>query len=157
MLLASGLYGQGITSLAYELDIAEREADRVRDGIFRAYPEFAQWRKDIMTSARKGRELTTGYGRLLASPHPDEAYKAVNYVVQGTAADYFKRATLRAHETLGDLASLYLPIHDELIVACVPAHAEDVARILTDAMTDTLHGVEITADATLLGERLRHA
>ena len=50
-------------------------------------PRFARWRKKVVTDARSGEELTTGYGRLLANPDPDEAYKAVNWIVQGTAAD----------------------------------------------------------------------
>lgn len=157
VLLASGLYGQGTASLAHELGISEREAIRVRDGIFTAYPRFARWRKKVVTDARSGEELTTGYGRLLANPDPDEAYKAVNWIVQGTAADYFKRATIRTHEALGDLGSLYLPIHDELIVACSPGNAKMVGRILTTSMTDALNGVEITADSMLLGDRLGHA
>lgn len=157
VLLASGLYGQGTASLAHELGISEREAIRVRDGIFTAYPRFARWRKNVVTDAKAGRELVTGYGRVLANPDPDEAYKSVNWIVQGTAADYFKRATIRTYEALGDLGSLYLPIHDELIVACAPQDAEKVGRILAKSMSGVLSGVEITADATMLGDRLGHA
>lgn len=157
VLIAAGLYGQGTKSLAYELGIDEQDARRVRDGIFRAYPRFAQWRKEVMRDAERGRTARTPYGRPLSTPRSDEAYKAINYLVQGTAADYFKRATIRVHESLDRQDALFLPIHDELIIACPPEESQQVADILAREMSGEINGVRITAEAKLLGDRLTHS
>lgn len=158
VLLAAGLYGQGLRSLAYELDISEGEARRIRDDIFDAYPRFARWRREVMRTAAEGISQTTPYGRRLARPDADQAYKAVNYLVQGTAADYFKRATLRACDALdAQQDRLFLPVHDELIVATAPQRANAVCAILESAMSTELKGVRITADAKMLGRHLAHA
>ncbi len=151
--LLATLYGQGTESLAQRLGISEQRAQGVRAGIDRAFPTFARWRRATTEAAT----IETFYGRPLPTPRNGEGYKSVNYVVQGTAADFFKRRTLAVVERLADGDRLYLPIHDELIVQTVPERADEVARILTESFGGSVGDVTVEAQGVVLGERLAHA
>lgn len=58
----------------------------------------------------------------------------MNYVVQGSAAEVFKRATLAVAERLGS-QSLWLPLHDELVVEVPACTADDAAVVLVECLT----------------------
>ena len=151
--LLASLYGQGIESLALRLGIAEDRARDVRSGIDRAFPTFATWRKRVMADD----DLATFYGRPLPTPRRGEGYKSVNYTVQGSAADFFKRRTLAVMKRLTDADRLYLPIHDELIVQTTPDRAAEVSSILTETFGGAIGAVTVEAQGIILGERLAHA
>lgn len=148
-------YGQGTKSLGGNLGISEGEAGDVIQNIRRAYPTMARWMSGIKWRAKRGELLTTAYGRPL--PMTREApYRAVNWVIQGTAADLFKRITLDVADAL-PRDSLWLPVHDELIVQVAEGTEEEALRVLGDAMTTELMGVPITGTPMVIGHRLGHA
>lgn len=151
--LLASLYGQGNESLAQRLGISEERAREVRAGIDHAFPDFARWRKRMMNSD----EIETFYGRPLPTPRHGEGYKAVNYLVQGSAADFFKRRTLAVRKRLTADDRLFLPIHDELIVQTTPDRAAEVADILTETFGGTIGAVTVEAEGVVLGGRLTHA
>lgn len=145
------LYGQGVRSLAAGLGIPEAEARKVSQGLLTAYPVMARWMLEVKERASKGLPLETVYGRPLP-PTPEAPYRAINWIVQGSAADLFKKCTLRVVETLGRDA-LWLPVHDELTIQ-VPHGDADSARVaLGAAMTTSLMGVLITGTPKIIGTR----
>ena len=145
----ASLYGQGATGLGANLNITLGEAEEFLDGLWKAYPTMAKWRKDLIESARRGTQLQTAGGRALPQI-ARESYLAVNQVVQGTAADIFKAMVADVVHTLGR-ESLWLPLHDELIVQ-VPLGQEQVAvAALRKAMTSTFRGVPLTGTPVVLG------
>lgn len=144
-------YGQGSKSLSANLGITVSEANDVLAGLRRAYPVMTRWMDGVKQSARDGYALETAYGRPLP-PTPDKPYRAVNWVIQGTAADLFKRITVEVADALGR-DTLWLPVHDELIVQ-VPHGSEQAAMgALRDAMTTELDGVPITGTPEVIGGR----
>ncbi|GAB2742551.1 DNA polymerase [Sinomonas soli] len=148
-------YGQGTAALASDLGVEDTAAAEVIDGIKRAYPVMSRWMDEIRADARRGRILATAYGRRLpCTPH--KPYRAVNWVIQGTAADLFKRITVRVAELLSREA-LYLPVHDELIVQVPQAEVKGAEAVLRAAMSVELNGVQISGNPVVLSERLGHA
>lgn len=151
--LLAQLYGQGTRSLAHGLGVAETDASDVVARLRASFPDLFQWIERVRHQAREGQPISTLKGRPLP-PTREAPYRAVNWTVQGSAADLFKDCTLRAVGTM-DAESLWLPIHDELIVQ-VEDNPEVIASALTQlqmAMTTTLDGVTIGGEAELIGHR----
>ena len=113
------------------------------------------WKRDLQTRAEAGETLFSPVGRRLPDTS-DAPYRAVNYVIQGTAAAIFKVGTQRVIETLGEQA-LYLPIHDEIIIEVPADQAEHAREALETAMTGEIFGVTVRGTAHVLGDRLAHA
>jgi DNA polymerase-1 len=145
------LYGQGPRSLAASLAITEAEARDVLDGLALAYPDMAAWMRELKTEARSGRSLATAFGRPLP-PTSDKPYRAVNWIVQGTAADLFKIMTIKVAEGLGRDA-LWLPVHDELIVQVPEGNEQPALRVMAEAMCTELNGVSIMGTPEVIGSR----
>ncbi len=145
------IYGEGPASLASNLGVTEVAARGVIQGLHRAYPVMSKWMEDVKRRAKNGESLETAYGRPLP-PTPEAAYRAVNWIIQGTAADLFKIITIAAAERLGR-DSLWLPIHDELIAQVPEAEGPAAAKALGEVMTTDLNGVAITGTAVVLGAR----
>jgi hypothetical protein len=108
-----------------------------------------QYRAELAADARTRGCVETLAGRMVPlSPTEDNhAGKAVNRVVQGTAADIFNRAVLGVaaaleRGVLGDVAFL---LYDELWVECDPVHTATVAELVrTEMITAALElGVSI--------------
>ena len=153
--LLAGIYGQGARSLGKNLRITAAEARQVLRDLERAYPVMAAWKRDLQARAEAGEELFSPVGRRL--PDTSESpYRAVNYMVQGTAAAIFKVGTQRVIEALGEQA-LYLPIHDEIIIEVPADQAEHAREALEEAMTGEIFGVTVRGTAHVLGDRLAHA
>ena len=69
------------------------------------------------------------FGRKYTTPK-DEAYKGVNYLIQGCAAGIIKRAMTNIHERLkGTKSNLLLTIHDELVVEI---HKDEEATLVPE-------------------------
>lgn len=144
--LLATLYRQGVSSLAKRLCLAEDEARRVRAELLAAYPHLRQW----MEWLREAPALRTGLGRPLPTPAAD--YVRTNYVVQGTAKDLLTHCVLNASRIDG--IQLTLPVHDELLVQCLPQDAERVMQKLSVAMTLQLSDtITVHGEATIHGGR----
>lgn len=165
--LIAVLYGEGHHALAArftenaptEQEIAA--ARGLRGAVLAAYPQLAAWVDSLRRAASLGLPVVTRGGRQIVVAREGEApeevaYRAVNYVVQGSAADYFKRATLRVDAALcaaGLPNALWLPIHDELVLQVPENRAEESRAILERAISRHVDGVRITGTAKILGDR----
>jgi DNA polymerase-1 len=78
--------------------------------------------------------VTTAYGRKEPC-YPSKAYRAVNYLIQGTAADVLKDRLVALSKTwLGNYMTL--PIHDEILFE-VPAEAKyEAIRVIRETMPE---------------------
>lgn len=151
-------YGQGPPSMAAGLKISEAEARRVKQEFGSGFPVLAKWSRKVIAETEAGGYFLTGYGRPLPRPrdvspsNPREFTRSVNWRVQGTASDIFKRAVLRAARLLG-AGAVWMVIHDELIVQ-VPDTTEwrvKALDALRDAMNFDFLGVPVSAEPELLG------
>lgn len=111
------LYGGGIQKLANALGTSTLEAKSIQQRIFRAVPEVKNFIRNVIQTAESRGYLVNWMGRRLYYPNKKLAYRGPNGLIQGGAADVFKKAMNDVHDFLADKKSrIVLPIHDELVL-----------------------------------------
>lgn len=114
VVLLAAMYGQGVGSLARAIGHTQESAAQIRRQMFCAMPASARWMNKVTTVAEThGRVVTVG-GRILPVMS-GYAYRSVNHVVQGSAADVLIDAMLRM-EDAGISDHIQLSMHDEIVV-----------------------------------------
>jgi DNA polymerase-1 len=116
--------------------------------------------KQVVADAREHGYTQTIYGRRRYIPEIKSANFnirqgaeriALNTPIQGTAADLIKLAMIHVDKALQEnypQAKLLLQVHDELIVECPEAIAEDVAKLVSEQMQKVAQlTVPLVADA----------
>jgi DNA polymerase-1 len=128
------LYGMGITLLAAEIGRSKEEAKEFMTNFFARFRNAQTFIKKVHRAAVERGFVKNRWGRRRWFPE-DEAYKAVNFLIQGTAADLMKDATVRVWRALlGYETNLILTVHDELVFD-IPWHeAETVIPIIVEEM-----------------------
>lgn len=123
-------------------DITETEAAQLLRTYFRAYPAVRRFMEDVQHELYRAGHVSDVYGRRYRVP-VREAYKSVNYLIQGTAAGVIKRAMVQVHaatRTASILSAAHLvnTVHDELVIEVPEAQALDraVAAELRRLMED---------------------
>ena len=126
------VYGSGLEKFAASSGLSLSEAQQAINAYETAFPESRRTAFPSRVAealVRRDREqgdpyVLTAYGRKQPC-WPREAYKAVNYLCQGTAADVLKAKLVELSRTwLG--AHMLLPVHDEILNE-VPQGAEHEA------------------------------
>lgn len=159
--LLAQMYGEGIAKLAHDLTITETDATELRDFVFAAMPATGALIKKLRSIGRDHRRIFTLSGRILSIPMGQyegqwsvQTHKAVNYFVQGSAYDVLAEAMVRIIQA-GLGSSVYLAMHDELVVSQSAAH--DIKAIMEqppDRLTQLAHRVPVLrTDMALLGDR----
>jgi hypothetical protein len=94
------------------------------------------YRADLAADALTRGHVATLAGRLvpLAPSEDNHPGKAVNRVVQGTAADVFNRAVEGIDRDLGPVGDVAYLLYDEVGVECDPEHAATVANLIRSEM-----------------------
>lgn len=123
------LYGMSGRSLAENLSIPFEEAQIFLDEYFKDFPKLFDYIERAKNSAREKGFLTTIFGRKRFIPEinsnierikKEGERKAINFPIQGSAADLIKLAMIKIDEfleekNLKEKVGLVLQIHDELI------------------------------------------
>lgn len=123
------LFGGGTEKLAKTAEISEAAADRFKRAYHGKFRRVKPYMRAVIRHAQRNLfAIETAYGRRIGVD-AEKPYAAVNYRIQGTAADVLKRA-IRAIARSRWGQYLVLTVHDE-IVLCVPDHlvAECVAEL----------------------------
>ena len=141
-------YGGGVTALARQVGVREHVMAAIVDSLRLIAPGYVSWADEIKRQVRAGAtRMPTYAGRVIHLPR-QYPHKAPNYCIQGTARELLVDALLRWDATPWG-GGVVLPVHDE-IVAVVPAEgAEQATTALVECMTTELHGVAITAQASI--------
>jgi DNA polymerase I-like protein with 3'-5' exonuclease and polymerase domains len=121
----------------YGVIISPDEAEELIDGFFKIYPAIEADHSEVerrwQPKGRVNRKSTLGRRR----DHIRELREAINYPVQASAADGLKWALGSVHRRLApwrDTAFIIGAFHDELLVECNEADAEELSKILTETM-----------------------
>lgn len=108
------LYGQGKGLLARNLGIPVDEAMALKRAYFEAIPYVRKLMDILQNTAIQRGWVQNWLGRVYFLDDPKFAYRITNYLIQGGAADAFKKAIVGIDEYLLDKKSkLVLQIHDE--------------------------------------------
>lgn len=122
MLLFLKVFGGGPAAAADLMDVPVSAAIQFLREYDAAFPRIGQFLQEMSTLARKQGFIRNLWDRRLAVD-PDAAYRSVNYMVQGSAADLLKDRMIavdallrkfRERKRMG--AWMVLTIHDELVL-----------------------------------------
>ena len=126
------IYGAGPRSVRKMMRCNQTEAKRYLQRYHDAYPEVGRLQARVEYKLHDMGYIKSAWGRRYRL-EPRMAYKGVNYLVQGTAADLLKASLLRLHKEGVPIVGC---VHDELI-AHVPAEdAEEAKHAMIAAMTE---------------------
>lgn len=135
------IYGQGAEALAESLRITVDEARQYLTAYFNRFPGIMQFKESVINYSRMTGHIRTMSGRTRSL----EAYKhysdgslerrAVNTLIQGSAADLIKLAMVEAHKAFsGTPVDITLQVHDELLLDSPPEMAKDAAKTIQEIM-----------------------
>jgi uracil-DNA glycosylase family 4 len=153
------MFNMGSDKLAHDHGVTVEYAEQVKALFFNRYPVAKQWKKDIVSFARKNYYVRNRFGRvrhLLAINHNENkvAYAdeqgAVNSPIQGAASDYVSNAANRIYNKLkenglhGKLRNL---VHDAIYVEAPQAELEQTIAIMNEAMTRRILDIQVPLTA----------
>lgn len=128
------LYGMGVPRMVREYGFTLDEARAFKRTYARKLPYLNRTNVEITRAIKKRGYVKTILGRrrrLIV----DDAYKGLNAVIQGTAADIFKQAMVDADKKgLFDVVPLHIVVHDE----------DDVSVPYTKEGTEALRELQVT-------------
>jgi len=128
------VYGGGVRTICKTFGVNQKEARVLLDRYHTAFPEVNGLQRRIEYALVDRGYVKTPWGRRHRCwDARQEAYKFVNYLVQGTAADLLKASLVRLHEQGVPVIAC---VHDEIIAECDEADAPEVAQLIQQAMTE---------------------
>ena len=143
------MYGAGKNRLSSILSITEQQAGAVISSFYDKFSTLKTFNQRVLGDAARQGFLTSLLGRRRYFPGMKSANQgvrcqaqrsALNFLLQGSAADIAKMGLLAAQARLqgeGVAASLVLMIHDELVWEVRPVELERAAAIVQEALQDT--------------------
>ncbi|WP_298025034.1 DNA polymerase I [uncultured Dysosmobacter sp.] len=154
------VYGISAFSLSQDIGVSVAEAKAYMEAYFATFPGVRRYMEAVVEKARETGFVETILHRRRDLPELKSSNfnmrsfgerVALNMPIQGTAADVMKLAMVAVWKRLKAeklQARLVLQVHDELIVECPEAEAEQAARLLEEEMerVATL-SVPLTAEA----------
>ena len=140
------VYGISSFGLSQDLSISKKEAAEYIEQYFETYPGVKHFLDNTVADAKEKGYVTTMYGRRRPIPELSSGNfmqrsfgerVAMNYPIQGSAADFMKFALIRVWERLhreGLRSRLILQVHDELLIETLAEEEEQVRGILAGEM-----------------------
>jgi DNA polymerase-1 len=147
------IYGMSAAGLSMRLSIPRTEAETFIDAYFARYPKVLDYQQRVLATAEKTGELHTLLGRKRtldrgavsgSSRYQNRGQaerEAINYEIQGSAADLMKRAMLAVARRLAAQkmqAKMLLTVHDELVFEAPPAEVKALAQLARTEMSGAL-------------------
>jgi DNA polymerase-1 len=135
------LYGMGLGKLSEDMDTDVETAKRIKKAQLSALPGLKALQDDINALAKGGQPIHTFGGREYY-PEPskiingrlvDFIYKLLNYLIQGSAADFTKEAIIRYHDVRKDSRFL-VTVYDEINISAPKGSVKREMKALREAM-----------------------
>jgi DNA polymerase I-like protein with 3'-5' exonuclease and polymerase domains len=138
------IYGAGASGVMDMLYCTRREANETLARFDTIYPGIVEFCEEYALKARADGFIRNLFGRRLLIER-EYAYRAVNYLVQGTAAEMMKRALIKCDRYLtgtGLDAHIVLSVHDEILFEIAVEHSYKwLLRGLRTCMESVANGV----------------
>jgi DNA polymerase-1 len=140
------IYGISAFGLSENLEISREEAQKYIDAYLARFPHVQDFIQRTIERAERDGYATSLFGRRRPVPELKARNRqtrgfgerlAVNFVMQGTAADIIKAAMVAIHRRLrseGRAARLVLQVHDELLLEVPEAEIGPVKELLREEM-----------------------
>jgi len=131
------LYGMGKDKLASQLGVTPDQAQAIKDKVRAALPDVVALDAGCKRRFRMGDAIRTLGGRYYHCEPPSKGktweYKALNTLIQGSAADQTKEALIYVAARLQEGERILGTVHDEISVSCTQDRVEAVKQILREA------------------------
>jgi DNA polymerase I len=145
------VYGGGGRALAEQAGIGLEDAQEAVASFKRGYPSITALSRRL---ALRTDHVRTASGRMLevgrTPSGSTRGYASINYAVQSSARDLLVRAWRRYAGATGRPETVWLPVHDELVLHVPEADVDELGRAAEAAMTCDFRGVPITASCRVL-------
>jgi DNA polymerase-1 len=140
------IYGISSFGLSENLEISREEAQAYIDAYLARFPHVQDFIQRTIEQATRDGYATSLLGRRRPVPEIRASNRAtrglgeriaVNFVMQGTAADVIKVAMIRVHERLrreGRSSRLVLQVHDELLLEVPEVETSAVREVVREEM-----------------------
>ena len=163
------LYGKTAFTLAKDIGVSQQAAQEFIDAYFAGFPSVRAFIDNLLADARETGVVKTMFGRRRLVPdvksrnyqlRGEGERRAVNFPIQGSAADILKRAMIDVHAALkksGLGARMILTVHDELLYEAPHARASETAALVREVMESAVKlKVPLTVDVGV-GENWKEA
>lgn len=145
-LVYSMQYGAGEQRLMNAFGVTKEEAKLIRQNYFATYPNFRRFNERCTAKVEETGTIKIWSGRQRHFENKNEAYKAMNSVIQGGAADIVERIMVKCFQELeGPDCRMLLQVHDsitfEVKESKVPQYMENIRTLMEDvnAVTGDVH------------------
>lgn len=142
------IYGISDFGLAHNLSIRPKEAKSYIEKYFATYPKVREFMDNQVKFAQENGYAKSLFGRIRVMAElksPNYAVRefgkraAMNFPLQGTAADIIKLAMIAVDKQLEATgAKMLLQVHDELIAEAPESEADNIKKLLIDCMENTV-------------------
>lgn len=136
-LVYSMQYGAGEQRLMNAFGVDKAKAKEIRQNYFNTYPDFRRLNDRCTSKVEETGEIKIWSGRVRHLENRNEAYKAMNSLIQGGAADIVERIMVRCFKELeGPDCRMLLQVHDsitfEVKESVVPQYIENIRTLMED-------------------------
>lgn len=152
------LFGGGLEKMAVTAGVSIEQMRPIRDQFMERFPGLGALSRQTMWEAQNELNVSgspairTALGKRIPVDKK-RLYAGLNYKIQGTAAEIFKRGLLEL-DAIGLGEYLCLPVHDEVILEVPDADAKDIALLVEETLTDRdSYAVPFTWGADVLPDR----
>ena len=163
------LYGKGAFTLAKDIGVTQQAAQEFINAYFAGFPRVRNFIDGLLAEARRTSVVTTMFGRKRQVPdinnrnfqmRGEAERRAMNFPIQGSAADILKRAMIDVHAKLrasGLRTHMILTVHDELLYEAPKGEADQAAALVKAVMESAVTlRVPLTVDVGI-GESWKEA
>lgn len=136
------IYGTGAYGLSIQLGTSREDAFVIKEAYLNAMPGVRAVMQDVQRRGKTGQPIRTWGGRLYYVEAPKEidgqlrdfAYKLLNYLIQGSAADQTKESLNDWSETRRWDHVFLATVHDEINISAPREEWQEASSILAHAM-----------------------
>lgn len=128
-------YGAGAPRVADMNNIPKANAKKLIKTIKKSLPGYYRLNSKIKKKIESVGYVETGVGRRKQMVDKAKAYVGLNALIQGTAAEIMKQGLVNVNEVVAPLGGTpLLVVHDEVVVECPTAAAEEICAVMPDAL-----------------------
>lgn len=127
------IYGGGTPTIMRQLDVPFKEARRLLNAYHDTRPGIKALNENIGRTLESRGYITSLYGRRL---HILEAHKALNALIQGSAADLMRDSIVRVNTILYDNYASHIVniVHDEIILDADKHEIDQLVSVIPNLM-----------------------
>ena len=164
------LYGKQAFTLAKDIGVSRQEAQDFIDAYFAGFPDVRRFLDHVVEEAKQVGVVKTMFGRRRLMPdlnsrnfqiRGEAERRALNFPIQGSAADILKQAMIDVHGGLGAVAGgraqMILTVHDELLFEAPKEAVDETVSYVREKMERAVTlNVPLTVDIGV-GENWKEA